>query len=336
MFVTGLRLLARHEAALAAALYFTLVIGAAMPVHAQVDLEGTYNSESAVDFRARLYGPKAVDYLGIPLNDEARAAALAYDQDTVAAPGHQCLPWGPQYLVEGAFNIHIWADLDPDTSTVTAWNISGWGDWQPLKIWMGGKKRPDPNALRQHSGFTVGRWLGDTLEAMITDVKDGYLTRNGVPSSDRQTMLLWITRHDDLLSVTAIINDPDFLTEPWVQTREYIQTHNPPDSGLQYQTPCLQDNEVPELAHGKVPHYLPGKNPSEMELTKGYHIPLDAVLGGAHTMYPEYQDRMRGHYTPPGSCTRNCCGWGDFRASANPRLECKEDQSSQLSEKDKP
>lgn len=327
MYSKVIAMLARRRAALAAGVSLLLCLIALTPAaRAQIDLEGTYNSEDAVDYRAMLFGPKAVDYLGIPLNSDGRAGALAYSQDTVSVPGHQCLDWGPQYIVEGGYNIHVWADQDPDTARVVSWNISGWGDWQPLKIWMDGRKPPDPAALRQPSGFTVGEWQGDTLQTFTTDVKDGYLTRNGIPASDRETMLLWLTRHDDLLSVTGIVNDPDFLTEPWVQTREFVATHNPPDAGLQWQTPCLQDNEVPELSHGKVPQFLPGKNPSVMELTHEYHIPLDAVLGGAQTMYPEYRDTLRGHYTPPGSCSLNCCGWGDFRASANPKMECKEDR----------
>lgn len=51
--------------------------------------------------------------------------------------------------------------------------------------------------------------------------------------------------------------------------------------------------EIAGRAPGKVPHYLPGENPFLSEFANKYHIPLEAVLGGAETMYPEYQQKMK-------------------------------------------
>jgi hypothetical protein len=47
-----------------------------------------------------------------------------------------------------------------------------------------------------------------------------------------------------------------------------------------------------------VPHYLPGQNPFVKELTERHNIPVEAVLGGAETMYPEYRKKLR-DYVPP-------------------------------------
>jgi hypothetical protein len=60
---------------------------------------------------------------------------------------------------------------------------------------------------------------------------------------------------------------------------------------------------VPE---GKVPHFLPGTNPSIDELTKLYGIPREATLGGAETMYPEYRKKIRDRFVRPEKCTQNC------------------------------
>ncbi len=317
-------MLKRHQAALAAGVYMGLAVAVVAPALAQTDIEGTYNSQDAVDYRSMLLGPRAADFLGIPLNAQGRAGALAYSQDTVSVPGHQCESWGPQYLVEAGFNIRVEPTFD-DTGYVTAWTISAWNDYQPLVIHMDGQKAPDPNGLRRATGFTVGHWEGDTLQTITTDMKDGVLTRNGVPSSDRESMLLWITRHDEQLTVTGIIQDPDFLAEPWVQAREFIYTHNPPDAGLHYQYPCMQVDEVPELGRGVVPFFLPGKNPDRDSMMTRFHIPEDAAQGDPAAMYPEYRNRIKGQYVPPGKCTLDCCGWGDFRATNNPKMECKDE-----------
>jgi len=297
---------------------------AATAAHAQIDLEGTYSTEDAVDYRSMLLGPRAVDFLGMPLNDEARAGALAYSQDTVSVPAHQCTSWGPQYLVEAGFAIRIIPSFDNEGS-ISAWTISSWNDYQPLIIHMDGQAQPDPNGLRRSAGFTTGQWQGDTLQAITVDMKDGVLTRNGVPSSDQESMVLWITRHDDQLTITGLIQDPVFLTEPWVQAREWVVSSNPPDAGLHYQYPCMQADEVPDLGRGKVPFFLPGKNPSRNDMTSRFHIPQDAVRGNPKAMYPEYRDTMKGKFTLPGRCTFDCCGWGDYRAIADPKMACKDE-----------
>jgi hypothetical protein len=36
------------------------------------------------------------------------------------------------------------------------------------------------------------------------------------------------------------------------------------------------------------------------ELTERHNIPMDAVLGGAETMYPEYRKKLR-DYVPPAA-----------------------------------
>ena len=44
---------------------------------------------------------------------------------------------------------------------------------------------------------------------------------------------------------------------------------------------------------GKIPHYLPGTNPSLSEWAAKNHLPLEAARGGAETMYPEFMLKLR-------------------------------------------
>jgi hypothetical protein len=60
------------------------------------------------------------------------------------------------------------------------------------------------------------------------------------------------------------------------------------------------------VAVGSVPHYLPDKNPLLDEVMKLYHIPQDAALGGAETMYPAFRDKIKDKFTIPPTCARNC------------------------------
>ena len=47
---------------------------------------------------------------------------------------------------------------------------------------------------------------------------------------------------------------------------------------------------LPEL--GSFPHYLPGENPFLIEFARNHGIPVEAAMGGAATMYPEYRKRL--------------------------------------------
>ena len=64
--------------------------------------------------------------------------------------------------------------------------------------------------------------------------------------------------------------------------------------------------DSPPLDRRSRPHYLPGKNPSVNDVTRMYHIPVEAVMGGADTIYPEYRKKIKATYVRPETCTRDC------------------------------
>jgi len=65
---------------------------------------------------------------------------------------------------------------------------------------------------------------------------------------------------------------------------------------------------VKHSALRRVPHYLPGQNPFVDEMQKVYGIPVEAAMGGAETMYPEYRDKIKDKFKLPAKCTQNCGG----------------------------
>ena len=131
--------------------------------------------------------------------------------------------------------------------------------------------------------------------------------RNGVPSSDEATVTIHFMRHGDTLTLSAHIDDPVYLTAPYVISRSWQL--DPTVAISPTPSPCTPAVEVAQLQGVGVPHYLPGKNPFVDELTKFYHIPVDAVMGGAETMYPEYRKQLKANDVAPEKCVRYCCGW---------------------------
>ena len=276
---------------------------ASMPAIAQTDLSGTWAAIGHEDGLERGGGPYAVDYTGLPLNDEGRARALSYSASQFGVIEHQCGFWPPHYLVMGPFGMKMWNQTDPVTGKTIAWTIGSWEDRGLTTIWMDGRPHPSRNSLHLRGGFTTGEWDGNTLVTYTTHIKAGAIRRNGAPSSDEETMTMRFLRHGDLITVLASIEDPVYLSEPYIITKSFRLN---PDAAPMSPVgpPCIPTYEG--TAEGSVPHILPGENPSIDELTTLYHIPRNAVLGGAVTMYPEYRKTMKDAFVRPEKCPANC------------------------------
>jgi len=283
---------------------------ASFPGFAQIDLSGSWAARNYGDALGNRPGPgpSLVDYLGIPLNDSARERALLYSPSQVSMPERMCSLYAPVYIMLGPFGLKLSNETEPLNGTTIAWKIAGWEDMASITIWMDGRPHPSKNAPHDANGFTTGVWEDDVLTTLTTHMPPGVLRRNGVASSDQATMKLRFFRHDDLLTLTARIEDPVVLTEPLSLVRTFQLSEGPPFPGIG--APCVPGDEgVPVAA---VPHYLPGKNPFLEELTKKYHIPVEAALGGAETMYPEYRKKLKQTYAIPDRCTSNCGGPGAY------------------------
>jgi len=229
-----------------------------------------------------------VDFTGIPLNEEGRVRALSYSESQLSMVEHQCQGWPAFYFVQGPFGLKIWSETDPLKGNVISYTIGAWEDRAPLTIWMDGRPHPSRYALHTRAGFTTGKWEGNTLVANTTHMKAGFLRKTGAPSSDEATMTARFYRHDDVLTVLAVIEDPVYLAEPWILSRSFQLSAAPLSS---IGPPCVTTYEanVGETA----PHYDPEKNPFVDEMTTKYGVPRDAAIGKPETLYPEYRKKLQ-------------------------------------------
>jgi hypothetical protein len=139
-------------------------------------------------------------------------------------------------------------------------------------------------------GFSTGKWEGSTLTVYTTHIKAGWLRRNGLPESDQATLIEHFMRHGDYLVHVSEVTDPITLTEPFVRSQIF---HRISEEGQNWLYPCEYVEEIANRPRGAVPHYLPGQNPFVEEFAAKYRIPVGAMLGGAETMYPEFQRKMK-------------------------------------------
>jgi hypothetical protein len=271
-----------------------------VPVFAQVDLSGTWANTLHEDFIERAPGPEIGDYLGLPINDEARAMADSWQISVQTMPERQCILYTSHYLVMGPQNVRILPEIDPISGKVIAYRFTGTVDRPPHTIWIDGRPHPSKYAAHSSSGFTTGVWEGNT-RTPTTHLKTGMIWRNGVPHSDQASMEEYYVRHGNTLTITMIVTDPVYFEEPFIRNASF----NLDPNGRVLPEPCEPQVEIPR-EEGAVPHYLPGTNPFLNEVTKRYNIPLETVRGGAATMYPEYRKKLKDTYKAPEKCERNC------------------------------
>ena len=138
-------------------------------------------------------------------------------------------------------------------------------------------------------GFSTGEWHGDDLVVTTTHIKSEYLRREGIPYSDRLTVTEHWLRHGNVITHVMIATDPVYLTEPMINTEEFVMMDR---SNTNWLYNCETAEEVPRLKHD-VPHFLPGQNPNLTYFADQVGLPQEAAKGGAETMYPEYRAKLR-------------------------------------------
>ena len=252
------------------------------PALAQSNIEGEWMwlpHEERLD-------PAIGEFDGLPINDAARYRAVHWNASLWTVPEHQCIPhpadYGPTFSP-----VRIWREVNPLTQETVAYHtMMAWNN--PVRtIWMDGRAHPPENALHTWEGFSTGRWDGDMLVVRTTHMKPGYLRRNGTPRSERAVLTEYFIRSDDVLTWVSIVEDPVYLTEPYIKSRNFRL-----DPGYQSSLyTCSIDVEIDRPA-GEIPHYIDG-NPQLFEEADARGIPHAASMGGAETMYPEYQAVIR-------------------------------------------
>jgi len=279
---------------------FMLLLASATPAHAQVDFSGVWQPIYQEDVPERLAGPALRDYVGLPINDNARQFADSWDPARITLPEEQCRVHVSPYIYRGPTMLRIWEEKDPKTQQLMAIKhyISTYE--QTRTIWMDNRPHPGPNAAHTWMGFSTGHYEGDMLVVETTHLKQGWIRRNGLPMSDRATMTEYFVRNGDLMTHTFVLTDPVYLTEALVKSQDF--TRSPREIPQQNWIWVCEPVVEVDRPDGEVPAYLPNEHPFKNEFGEKNYLPEAAVRGGAETMYPEFQSTIiegRRSMTPP-------------------------------------
>ncbi len=228
---------------------------------APVDFTGYWVSVVTEDWRWRMVTPIKGDFASLPLNAEGRRIGNLWDPAKDEAAGEACRSYGAPAVMRIPGRVHItWQDdrtLKIDTDAGTQTRLLHFGP----STGSGQTGKPPAQAKPSWQGYSVAQWeqpvrgtgtplpgLGATrqgtggrsLEVVTTQLRPGYLRKNGAPYSANAVVSEYFDlskerNGDTWFVVTTIVEDPQFLTEPFVTSTNFRRE---PDGSKFNPSPC--------------------------------------------------------------------------------------------------
>jgi hypothetical protein len=211
---------------------------------APIDLTGYWVSIVTEDWRYRMVTPVKGDYPSIPLNAEGRKVADAWDPAADEAAGNQCKAYGAANITRQPGRLHITWDND------TALKVEMDAGTQTRLFRFGAPQIPSGDLGWQ--GYSAAQWEfpgpggrqarppGGDLKVVTSHMRAGYFQKNGVPYSANALATEYFHRTDEpngdtWLIVTTIVEDPTYLTGPFLRSTHFKKQ---PDSTGWDPSPC--------------------------------------------------------------------------------------------------
>jgi hypothetical protein len=222
---------------------------------APIDLTGTWVSVVTEDWRWRMRTPPKGDYASVPLNDAGTKAADTWDAAKDTAAGEQCRAYGAAAIMRMPGRIRIsWENdttLKIETEAGTQTRLLNFvAPAEPARRSPSGEGgRGEPS----WQGTSIANWQlagggrrgggmprGGSLRIITSNMRPGYLSRNGVPYSANARLTEYINRTteangDAWLAVTTVVEDPQNLTSRFVTSSHFKKV---PDGSAWSPTPC--------------------------------------------------------------------------------------------------
>jgi hypothetical protein len=209
---------------------------------APIDLTGYWVAVVNEDWRFRMITPAKGDYGGIPITKEALQIVNAWNPSADESAGNQCKSYGAAAIMRVPGRVHVtWQDddtlrVDTDAGTQTRlFRFTSTPASTAKPTWQG------TSAARwEAAGGRGGAPASGALTVVTTNLRAGYLRKNGVPYSENAR----VTEHFDvaplgqdgrLLVVTTIVDDPRYLTQPLIVSSHFKKE---PDGSKWDPTPC--------------------------------------------------------------------------------------------------
>ena len=199
---------------------------------APFDLTGYWVSPIIEDWKYRMVIPNKGVFGGIPLSAEGQKVGNTWDPAADEKAGEQCRAFGAAGIMRLPSRLHItWQDdttlkIDIDTGTQT-------------RIFA---FRASPAGEPTWQGQSLAQWNvpNRSLKIVTTNLKPGYLRRNGAPYGARAVVTEYWELHtfpnkDEWLTVTTRVEDSQYLSRPYLTSSDFKKL---PTAAGWNPTPC--------------------------------------------------------------------------------------------------
>ena len=213
---------------------------------APVDLTGYWVSLITEDWRWRMVMPARGDYASVPINAEAKRVADAWDPVKDESTGEQCRAFGAAGIMRIPTRLRIrWFDdntLKVETDAGTQTRLLHFGSWKRgnRPMWQGDSSAEWELPRNPITGEPDARPISGSLKVVTTNMRPGYLRRNGIPYSASARLTEYWDLHqgrnnEQWLVVSTIIEDPTYLQIPWMTSPNFRKE---PDGSKWDPAPC--------------------------------------------------------------------------------------------------
>lgn len=201
---------------------------------APIDLTGYWVSVVTEDWRYRMVTPAKGDYQGVPMTPEAVKTADAWDPAADEAAGNQCKSYGAAAIMRVPGRLRIsWQDestlrVEVDAGTQT--RVFRFKDDQTKaseQSWQGRSvARWELPSTGRGRGANVPEPKGGSLKVVTTNMRAGYLRKNGVPYSEDTLLTEYFdlapySNGGQLLVVTSVVEDTKNLRQPFIVSTQF-------------------------------------------------------------------------------------------------------------------
>jgi len=227
---------------------------------APADFTGYWAAVITEDWRFRMVTAPKGDAVGVPLNDAGQKAANAWDPQKDIAAGEQCKAFGAGGVMRMPIRLRVsWQD-----DTTLKFEID---NGQQVRLFRFGATQPT-GGEPQWQGQSVASWetvaegqgiapaggggggrggganpatqLTGSMKVVTTQMRPGYMRRNGVPYSGSAVLTEFFDRSDEAngdvwLIVTSTLDDPTYLAQPLMTSTHFKRE---PDGSKWNQRAC--------------------------------------------------------------------------------------------------
>ncbi|MGH8140929.1 MAG: hypothetical protein ACREU2_00210 [Steroidobacteraceae bacterium] len=197
---------------------------------APIDLTGHWTSVTTFDWEFRMVTPRPGDYENVPLTAAGIKIMDAWDPAKVTAAGEQCKSYGAPSVMRNPEHLRIsWQD----DQTLKMETDAG----EQTRLFHFVPSMADAHGPRTWQGYSVAEWqfqrhgrsfgnpgvvVWGTLEVKTTDLKAGFLRKNGIPYSENAKLLedfdlLPKIGGEQMLAVSTVVTDPVYLSKPFMR-----------------------------------------------------------------------------------------------------------------------